>query len=152
MRADVPGECSERSHGDILRPARVPGRVDDYGSDLHLADRQRRVRLAGHLHRRTGGGLAKSGGRRTRARCHDIAPALACRSQSHVDLQPNGHAPIAPSAIKAEVRALLASGPAIGSMPRAIELSEIPGLVDEYRRAAQRAKEAGFDGVRGARC
>ena len=67
--------------------------------------------------------------------------------QSHVDLQPNRHAPIAPSAIKAEVRALLASGPAIGSMPRAIELSEIPGLVDEYRRAAQRAKEAGFDGV-----
>ena len=67
--------------------------------------------------------------------------------QSHVDLQPNRHAPIAPSAIKAEVRALLASGPAIGSMPRAIELSEISGLVDEYRRAAQRAKEAGFDGV-----
>jgi N-ethylmaleimide reductase len=67
--------------------------------------------------------------------------------QSHVDLQPNGHAPVAPSAIKAEVRALLADGPAIGSMPRAIELSEIPGLVDEYRRAAQRAKEAGFDGV-----
>jgi N-ethylmaleimide reductase len=67
--------------------------------------------------------------------------------QSHVDLQPNGQAPIAPSAIQAEVRALLASGPAIGSMPRAIELSEIPGLVREYRRAAQRAKQAGFDGV-----
>jgi N-ethylmaleimide reductase len=67
--------------------------------------------------------------------------------QSHVDLQPNSHAPIAPSAIQAEVRALLANGPAIGSMPRAIELSEIRGLVDEYRRAAQRAKEAGFDGV-----
>ena len=31
--------------------------------------------------------------------------------QSHVDLQPNGQAPIAPSAIQAEVRALLASGP-----------------------------------------
>jgi N-ethylmaleimide reductase len=67
--------------------------------------------------------------------------------QSHVDLQPNGQAPIAPSAIQAEVRALLASGPAAGSMPRAIEPSEIPGLVGEYRRAAQRAKEAGFDGV-----
>jgi N-ethylmaleimide reductase len=67
--------------------------------------------------------------------------------QSHVDLQPNGQAPIAPSAIQADVRALLASGPAMGSMPRAIELSEIPGLVDEYRRAAQRAKDAGFDGV-----
>jgi N-ethylmaleimide reductase len=67
--------------------------------------------------------------------------------QSHVDLQPNGQAPVAPSAIQAEVRALLASGPATGSMPRAIELSEIPGLVGEYRRAAQRAKDAGFDGI-----
>jgi N-ethylmaleimide reductase len=67
--------------------------------------------------------------------------------QSHVDLQPNGQAPIAPSAIQAEVRALLASGPAIGSMSRAIELSEIPGLVEEYRRAAERAKDAGFDGA-----
>ena len=67
--------------------------------------------------------------------------------QSHVDLQPNGQAPIAPSAIQSEVRALLPSGPAIGSMPRAIELLEIPGLVDEYRKGAQRAKVAGFDGV-----
>ena len=67
--------------------------------------------------------------------------------QSHVDLQPNGQAPIAPSAIQAEVRALLASGPAISSMPRAMELSEIPGLVEEYRKAAERAKDAGFDGV-----
>jgi N-ethylmaleimide reductase len=67
--------------------------------------------------------------------------------QSHVDLQPNGQAPVAPSAIQAEVRALLASGPVIGSMPRAIEQLEIPGLVDEFRRGAERAKEAGFDGV-----
>jgi N-ethylmaleimide reductase len=67
--------------------------------------------------------------------------------QSHVDLQPNGQAPIAPSVTQAEVRALLPSGPATGSTPRAIELSEIPSLVDEYRRAAERAKEVGFDGV-----
>jgi N-ethylmaleimide reductase len=67
--------------------------------------------------------------------------------QSHVRLQPNGQAPIAPSAIQAEVRALLPSGPAIGSMPRAIELSEIPGLVDEFRTGAERARQAGFDGV-----
>ena len=67
--------------------------------------------------------------------------------QSHVDLQPNGQAPIAPSVVQAEVRALLASGPAIGSTPRAIELSEIPGLVDECRRGAEQAKAAGFDGV-----
>src|SRR5271154_1310407 len=67
--------------------------------------------------------------------------------QSHVDLQPNGQAPIAPSAIQAEVRALLASGPTTGSMPRAIDLSEIPGLVDEFRKGAERARKAGFDGV-----
>lgn len=67
--------------------------------------------------------------------------------QSHVDLQPSGLAPIAPSAMQAEVRALLASGPAMGSMPRSIELSDIPGLVDEYRRGAERAKDAGLDGV-----
>lgn len=67
--------------------------------------------------------------------------------QSHVDLQPNGQAPVAPSAIQAEVRALLASGPTTGSMPRAIDLSEIPGLVDEFRKGAERAKKAAFDGV-----
>jgi N-ethylmaleimide reductase len=67
--------------------------------------------------------------------------------QSHVELQPNGQAPIAPSAIQAEVRSLLPGGPATGSMPRAIELSEIPALVNEYRQAAERAKAAGFDGV-----
>jgi N-ethylmaleimide reductase len=67
--------------------------------------------------------------------------------QSHIDLQPNGRAPVAPSAVQAEVRALLASGPTTGSMPRAIDLSEIPGLVDEFRKGAERAKKAGFDGV-----
>src|SRR6202051_1762326 len=67
--------------------------------------------------------------------------------QSHVDLQPNGQAPVAPPAIQAEVRALLANGPAPSSMPRAIELPEIPGLIDEYRTAAERAWAAGFDGV-----
>jgi N-ethylmaleimide reductase len=67
--------------------------------------------------------------------------------QSHVELQPDGAAPIAPSTTDAEVRALLPGGPATASPARAIELSEIPGLIDEYRRAAERAKAAGFDGV-----
>jgi N-ethylmaleimide reductase len=67
--------------------------------------------------------------------------------QSHTELQPGGQAPIAPSALQAEVRALLANGPTTGSMPRAIELSEIPALIGEYRKAAERAEKAGFDGV-----
>ncbi len=32
-------------------------------------------------------------------------------------------------------------------VPRALETAEIPGVVEEYRRAAERAKSAGFDGV-----
>src|SRR5260370_27870511 len=31
-------------------------------------------------------------------------------------------------------------------VPRALATSEIPRVVDDYRRAAQRAKAAGFDG------
>jgi len=31
--------------------------------------------------------------------------------------------------------------------PRALETHEIPGVVEDYRRAAERAKAAGFDGV-----
>ena len=32
-------------------------------------------------------------------------------------------------------------------VPRALETSEIPRLVDDYRQAAVRAKDAGFDGI-----
>jgi N-ethylmaleimide reductase len=32
-------------------------------------------------------------------------------------------------------------------IPRALETSEIPRIVEDYRRAAERAKQAGFDGV-----
>lgn len=32
-------------------------------------------------------------------------------------------------------------------VPRALETNEIPGIVEDYRRAADRAKAAGFDGV-----
>jgi 2,4-dienoyl-CoA reductase-like NADH-dependent reductase (Old Yellow Enzyme family) len=31
--------------------------------------------------------------------------------------------------------------------PRALELSEIPGIVEAYRKGAENAREAGFDGV-----
>ena len=59
----------------------------------------------------------------------------------------NGETPIAPSAIAAignvsHVRPHKAYG-----VPRALELSEIPGVVAAYRRGAMNAKAAGFDGV-----
>lgn len=36
---------------------------------------------------------------------------------------------------------------ALGVAPRALELAEIPGIIADYRRAAQNAREAGFGGV-----
>jgi len=67
--------------------------------------------------------------------------------QSHVDLQPNGEAPVAPSAIAAEGYAYTKRGEAPFSIPRALELHEIPGIIEEFRSGAERALRAGFDGV-----
>ena len=54
--------------------------------------------------------------------------------QSHVCLQPNGEAPVAPSAIPAEGYAYTKRGEAPFSMPRALELHEIPGIIEEFSR------------------
>ena len=67
--------------------------------------------------------------------------------QSHVDLQPNGDAPVAPSAIAAEGYAYSKRGEVPFSMPRALALHEIPGIIEEFRSGAERALRAGFDGV-----
>lgn len=66
---------------------------------------------------------------------------------SHVDLQENGAAPVAPSAIQAGELIFLETGPAAPSMPRALRTDEIPGIIEDYKNAARKAKEAGFDGV-----
>src|ERR1700747_502605 len=67
--------------------------------------------------------------------------------QSHVDLQPNGDAPVAPSAVAAEGYADSKRGEGRVSMPRALELHEIPSIIEEFRSGAERALRAGFDGV-----
>jgi N-ethylmaleimide reductase len=66
---------------------------------------------------------------------------------SHVDLQANGAAPVAPSAIRAKGKTFVNGGFADVSEPRALELSEIPGIIDDFKRATKNALEAGFDGV-----
>lgn len=66
---------------------------------------------------------------------------------SHTSLQPGGKAPMAPSAIRAEAKTFVAEGFVDVSMPRALELAEIPALIDSYRQAAANARAAGFDGV-----
>lgn len=71
---------------------------------------------------------------------------------SHTSLQPDGGAPVAPSAIAARTKTYVINPDGSGgfvptSEPRALELGEIPGIVEDYRRAARAAIEAGFDGV-----
>jgi len=66
---------------------------------------------------------------------------------SHVSLQPDGGAPVAPSAITAKTKTYVNNSFTDTSAPRALELSEIPGIIADYRRAAANAIAAGFDGV-----
>ena len=66
---------------------------------------------------------------------------------SHVDLQENGAAPVAPSAIRAETKTFVNNGFVDVSEPRALELDELPGIVNDFRQAAANAIAAGFDGV-----
>ncbi len=66
---------------------------------------------------------------------------------SHVSLQPGGKAPVSSSAEKAMSKTFIESGFVPVSMPRALDIEEIPGIVRDYRNAAQNAKDAGFDGV-----
>jgi len=69
-----------------------------------------------------------------------------CGRISHPDFH-NGDLPVAPSAIKPAGDAFTYEGLKPFVTPRALETSEIPGIVDEYRHAAALAIEAGFDGV-----
>ncbi|NGX97408.1 MAG: alkene reductase [Candidatus Afipia apatlaquensis] len=66
---------------------------------------------------------------------------------SHTSLQVNGGAPVAPSAIRANTKTFVGGAFADVSEPRALELGEIPGIIDSFKRASANALEAGFDGV-----
>ena len=66
---------------------------------------------------------------------------------SHPALQPGGALPVAPSAIRPEGQAVTHEGPRDFVTPRALALTEIPGIIDQYRAAARNAVSAGFDGV-----
>jgi N-ethylmaleimide reductase len=54
---------------------------------------------------------------------------------------------VAPSAIRAKGKTFVNGTFADVSEPRALELSEIPGIIDDFKRATRNAVEAGFDGV-----
>ncbi|KVN48228.1 alkene reductase [Burkholderia ubonensis] len=59
----------------------------------------------------------------------------------------DGALPVAPSAIAAGGHVSLVRPQRPFVTPRALELDEIPGIVAAYRKGAENAKAAGFDGV-----
>ena len=58
-----------------------------------------------------------------------------------------GALPVAPSALAPKGHVSLMRPQREYVVPRALELDEIPGVVAEFRRGAENAKRAGFDGV-----
>ncbi len=66
---------------------------------------------------------------------------------SHVQFQPNGTAPVAPSAIPAKGQTYTSDGFVDLSPPRALRRDELPGVVAGYASGARHAMAAGFDGV-----
>lgn len=59
----------------------------------------------------------------------------------------DGKLPVAPSAIAAPGHVSLVRPHKPYVTPRALELHEIPGIVEDFRRGAENAQAAGFDGV-----
>lgn len=66
---------------------------------------------------------------------------------SHPSLLPGNALPVAPSAIKPAGQAITYTGLQDFVTPRALATEEIPGLIDDFRKAAENALAAGFDGV-----
>ncbi|MFJ3933732.1 alkene reductase [Streptomyces sp. NPDC090029] len=69
-----------------------------------------------------------------------------CGRISHPDLL-DGQAPVAPSALAPAGRAVTYSGAQDFVTPRALGAGELPDVVDQFRRAAALARQAGFDGI-----
>jgi len=59
----------------------------------------------------------------------------------------DGKIPVAPSAIAAKGNVSLVRPETPYPTPRALEISEIHEIVTQYKKAAQNAKAANFDGV-----
>ncbi len=66
---------------------------------------------------------------------------------SHPMFQENEQAPVAPSAIQAKTQTYDGTQMLDTALPRELGIEEIPGVVADFVKAAENAKEAGFDGV-----
>ncbi|MBC7818287.1 MAG: alkene reductase, partial [Planctomycetaceae bacterium] len=67
---------------------------------------------------------------------------------SHSSFHADGSLPVAPSALAINGDSIhTPTGKQPYEIPRALETADIPGIVEDYRHAAERAKAAGFDGI-----
>jgi N-ethylmaleimide reductase len=67
--------------------------------------------------------------------------------QSNAQLQPDSGRPVGPSEVAHGGVAYTEAGWVPNTPNRALETSEIPGIVERFRTAAERGVKAGFDGV-----
>jgi N-ethylmaleimide reductase len=70
-----------------------------------------------------------------------------CGRISHPSLLPGGAVPVGPSALRPSGQAVTYSGMQDFVTPRALETSEMSGIVAQFQHGAAMAKRAGFDGV-----
>ncbi|QLC26500.1 alkene reductase [Parasphingopyxis algicola] len=66
---------------------------------------------------------------------------------AHVSLMPGGEKPYAPSAIRGEGELHTPEGKKRVSTPREMTVPHITGLTKAFGKAAERARQAGFDGI-----
>lgn len=94
-----------------------------------------------------------AGWKKVTAAVHESGGTIVCQlwhvgRASHPAFQPGGKDPVAPSAIAADGEVHLPDGSKEPyPVPRALEADELPGIVGQYRAAAEEAQAAGFDGV-----
>jgi N-ethylmaleimide reductase len=71
-----------------------------------------------------------------------------CGRASHSSFRKDRSLPVSASAVKLNGDYIhTPEGKQPYETPRALRADEIPGVVEDYRRAAKRAKDAGFDGI-----
>lgn len=83
---------------------------------------------------------------------HDKGGYIFCQLMhagrvSHSSLLPDNMLPAAPSAVKMEGLIHTAAGKVPYETPHALELEEIPGVVNSFAMAAKQAMGVGFDGI-----
>lgn len=66
---------------------------------------------------------------------------------SHPSLLPGSALPVAPSALRPAGQVYTFKGLQDFVTPRALETTEIPAVIDQFRNGARLARDAGFDGV-----